>query len=87
MLQRPDTSGSGTARRKGLWQVMVEKEQEDERKKLLGAIITLGERGLLDEPSSTLDSHGRDGASRPVNTGKEFTSSCETASSGVPKSL
>ncbi|KAK7900697.1 hypothetical protein LTR67_002981 [Exophiala xenobiotica] len=69
MLQRPETSGSGSARRKGLWQVMVEKEQEDERKKLLGAIITLGERGLLDEPRSTPNGHGRDGASRPVNTG------------------
>ncbi|KAK5556627.1 hypothetical protein LTR46_005139 [Exophiala xenobiotica] len=70
MLQRPETSGSGSARRKGLWQLMVEKEQKDERKKLLGAIITLGERGLLDEPSSTLDGHGRDGASRPVDPGK-----------------
>jgi hypothetical protein len=87
MLQRPDASGSGNARRKGLWQVLVEKEQDDERKTLLGAIITLGERGLLDEPSSTLNGHGRDGASRPVNTGTEFTSSCGTASSGVLKSL
>ncbi|KAK5467868.1 hypothetical protein LTS15_000841 [Exophiala xenobiotica] len=87
MPQRPDTPGSRSAMRKGLWQVMVEKEQEDERKKLLGAIITLGERGLLDEPSSAIDGHGRDGALRPVNTGKEFTSSCGTASSGVPKSL
>ncbi len=85
VLQRPDASGSGNARRKGLWQVMVEKEQEDERKKLLGAIITLGERGWLDEPSSTLDSHGKDGASRPMNMGEGFTSPCETASSGVPQ--
>lgn len=36
-------------RRKGLWQVMVEKEQEEERKQLLRAIIFMGERGMLGE--------------------------------------
>jgi Nuclear fragile X mental retardation-interacting protein 1 (NUFIP1)/Zinc finger C-x8-C-x5-C-x3-H type (and similar) len=35
--------------RKGLWQVMVEKEQEEERKQLLRAIVFMGERGLLGE--------------------------------------
>ncbi|KAI1617534.1 hypothetical protein EDD36DRAFT_4005 [Exophiala viscosa] len=39
--------------RKGLWEVMVEKEQEEERKRLLEAIITLGERGILDDPGPT----------------------------------
>ncbi|EXJ56798.1 hypothetical protein A1O7_07142 [Cladophialophora yegresii CBS 114405] len=38
-------------RRKGLWEVMVEKEQEEERKRVLEAIIVLGQRGLLDDPS------------------------------------
>ena len=36
-------------RRKGLWQVMVEKEQEEERKQVLRAIIFMGERGMLGE--------------------------------------
>jgi len=39
------------SQRKGLWQVMVEKEQEEERWQLVQAIITLGERGVLDEPN------------------------------------
>ncbi|KAJ4525872.1 hypothetical protein HRR83_001061 [Exophiala dermatitidis] len=39
-----------TDRRKGLFQVMVEKEQEEERRRLLEAIITLGEKGMLDDP-------------------------------------
>ncbi|OCT48946.1 hypothetical protein CLCR_04782 [Cladophialophora carrionii] len=42
---------SGSLRRKGLWEVMVEKEQEEERKRVLEAIITLGQRGLLEDPS------------------------------------
>ena len=36
-------------RRKGLWQVMVEKEQEEERKQVLRAIIFMGEKGMLGE--------------------------------------
>ena len=36
--------------RKGLWQVMVEREEEEERKKTLNAIIALGKQGVLDEP-------------------------------------
>jgi hypothetical protein len=36
-------------RRKGLWQVMVEKEQEEERKQVLRAIIFMGENGMLGE--------------------------------------
>jgi hypothetical protein len=42
---------SAPVRRKGLWEVMVEKEQEEERKRVLEAIITLGQRGILDSPS------------------------------------
>ncbi len=49
------TTASGNAKRKGLWQVMVDKEQDEERKRLLGAIITLGERGMLDEPMKNAD--------------------------------
>lgn len=41
-------SSKRPARRKGLYQVMVEKEVEEERRKLLSAIIALGERGVLD---------------------------------------
>ncbi|KIW19692.1 hypothetical protein PV08_00266 [Exophiala spinifera] len=50
--QRVDASTSSrtAGRRKGLWQVMVEQEQEEERKMLLQAIVTLGEHGVLDEP-------------------------------------
>ena len=36
-------------RRKGLWQVMVDKELEIERKQVLKAIVFMGERGMLDE--------------------------------------
>lgn len=36
--------------RKGLWQVMVEREEEEERKKVLNAIIALGKQGVLDDP-------------------------------------
>ncbi|KAJ9615585.1 hypothetical protein H2200_001660 [Cladophialophora chaetospira] len=49
------TSTTRNAKRKGLWQVMVEKEQEEERRRLLGAIITLGERGMLAEPAQKPD--------------------------------
>jgi hypothetical protein len=51
----PSTSvtESANARRKGLWQVLVEKEEEEERKRLLETIITLGERGVLDDPTTT----------------------------------
>jgi hypothetical protein len=45
------TTTSGNVKRKGLWQVMVEKEEEAERKRVLEAIITLGQRGLLDNES------------------------------------
>ncbi|KIW87730.1 uncharacterized protein Z519_11704 [Cladophialophora bantiana CBS 173.52] len=44
------TTAAGNVRRKGLWQVLVEKEREESRKRLLGAIITLGEKGLLEGP-------------------------------------
>ncbi len=47
---RVKTAGS-KLKRKGLWQVMVEKEEEEERKKVLDAIITLGKQGVLDDPS------------------------------------
>ena len=46
----PKTSAGGNVKRKGLWQVMVEKEEEAKRKELLGVIVRLGERGVLDEP-------------------------------------
>lgn len=35
--------------RKGIWQVMVEKEQEEERKRVLQAIISLGKQGALND--------------------------------------
>jgi hypothetical protein len=38
-----------TGKRKGLYQVMVDKEREDARKRVLDAIIGLGKRGVLDE--------------------------------------
>ena len=40
------TSNTG---RKGLWQVMMEKEREEENKKVLSAIIALGKQGVLDD--------------------------------------
>jgi Nuclear fragile X mental retardation-interacting protein 1 (NUFIP1)/Zinc finger C-x8-C-x5-C-x3-H type (and similar) len=36
------------SRRKGLWEVMVEKEQEQEREQMLRAIIALGDHGMLE---------------------------------------
>ena len=44
-----DQQRQGKPTRKGLYQVMVEKEQEEERKMVLSAIISLGKQGLLDE--------------------------------------
>ena len=44
-------TGPVSTKRKGLWQVMVEKEQEEESKKVLHAIVALGKQGLLDEPT------------------------------------
>lgn len=37
-------------RRKGLFQVLVDKEEEDRRKQVVEAIFLLRERGMLDEP-------------------------------------
>ncbi|KAI1626671.1 hypothetical protein EDD37DRAFT_620279 [Exophiala viscosa] len=47
------SSQPANTKRKGLWEVMVEKEQEEECKRLLGTITTLGERGILDDPDPT----------------------------------
>ena len=44
-------TGPVSTKRKGLWQVMVEKEQEEDSKKILHAIVALGRQGLLDEPT------------------------------------
>ncbi|KEF63739.1 uncharacterized protein A1O9_01717 [Exophiala aquamarina CBS 119918] len=38
------------ARRKGLYQVMVEKEEEEARRKVAAMILRLGEQGLFEEP-------------------------------------
>ena len=49
--RKPPREKPGTkekARRKGLWQVFVGKELAEGRKQLLRAIISMGERGLLD---------------------------------------
>ena len=43
------TATPGKERRKGLWQVMVEKEEEEERKQVLRAIVFMGENGMLGE--------------------------------------
>ncbi|EXJ78200.1 hypothetical protein A1O3_09361 [Capronia epimyces CBS 606.96] len=43
---------AGSGRRKSLWQVLVESQQEEERKRLLEAIIILGEKGMLDDPAA-----------------------------------
>ena len=45
-------------RRKGLYQVLVEKEMEEERRAVLGVIVQMGESGLLgdDEPGITVTS-------------------------------
>ena len=37
--------------RKGLFQVMVEKEKEEEQRRVLSAVIALGQQGVLDQPS------------------------------------
>ncbi|KIX01647.1 uncharacterized protein Z518_09373 [Rhinocladiella mackenziei CBS 650.93] len=56
---------SVSTKRKGLFQVMVEKEREDERKRLLGAIIMLGEKGLLDETTRSPDTSAKASDSSP----------------------
>ncbi|KAK5087946.1 hypothetical protein LTR05_002162 [Lithohypha guttulata] len=45
-------SGAGN-RRKGIYQVMVEKEQEEEQKRVLRAIIALGDAGLLKDDEAS----------------------------------
>lgn len=49
--QNRDAQLKEKPQRKGLYQVMVEQEQEAERRKVLSAIIALGKQGLLDEPA------------------------------------
>ncbi|OAL25228.1 hypothetical protein AYO22_05105 [Fonsecaea multimorphosa] len=56
--KHPTTTAAGNVRRKGLWQVMVDQEREESRKRLLGAIVALGERGLLGSPSQKVDGTG-----------------------------
>jgi hypothetical protein len=38
---------TGRPKRKGLWEVMVEKEKEEERRQVLRAVVELGDKGLL----------------------------------------
>lgn len=47
------TNDTKPVRRKGLYQVMVEKEEEEARRKVAATILRLGEQGLLGEPSSS----------------------------------
>lgn len=55
-------SGAGTGgRRKGLYQVLVEKELEMERRRALRVIIALGDAGILDEPDAALPAGGGGG--------------------------
>jgi len=42
-------------KRKGLYQIMVEKEREEEEKRVLRAIVALGEAGVLDEHTEAKD--------------------------------
>ena len=49
-------------RRKGLWQVMVEKEQEEERKQVLRAIVFMGENGMLGEEGGKDKTDSENGA-------------------------
>jgi Nuclear fragile X mental retardation-interacting protein 1 (NUFIP1)/Zinc finger C-x8-C-x5-C-x3-H type (and similar) len=49
-------------RRKGLWQVMVEKEREEERKQVLKAIIFMGQKGMLGEDEHECKADGGKGA-------------------------
>ena len=56
---KPAEEAGKKERRKGLYQVMVEKEQEEERKQVLRAIVFMGERGMLgedEEKASEVDS-------------------------------
>ena len=46
-------------RRKGLWQAMVEKEQEEERKQVLKAIIFMGQKGMLGEDGQENKADGK----------------------------
>jgi Nuclear fragile X mental retardation-interacting protein 1 (NUFIP1)/Zinc finger C-x8-C-x5-C-x3-H type (and similar) len=38
---------TGRPKRKGLWEIMVEKEKEEERRQVLRAVVELGDKGLL----------------------------------------
>lgn len=51
--RKPEAMSTKKERRKGLWQVMVDKELEEERKHVLKAIIFMGEKGMLDGQKPT----------------------------------
>ncbi|KAL4752647.1 hypothetical protein BDW72DRAFT_170705 [Aspergillus terricola var. indicus] len=70
--------------RKGLLEALLDRQKEDENRKLMETIMWLGENGLLDEPaaqqdaSSAVPSHQTDESTAPVNasdirTGNEST--------------
>ncbi|ERF68514.1 hypothetical protein EPUS_05653 [Endocarpon pusillum Z07020] len=51
VIERTDREkGSGKTGRKGLYQVLVEKELEEERRAVLEVIMDMGEKGMLEEP-------------------------------------
>ncbi|KAF7503419.1 hypothetical protein GJ744_003749 [Endocarpon pusillum] len=50
-IERTDREkGSGKTGRKGLYQILVEKELEEERRAVLEVIMDMGEKGMLEEP-------------------------------------
>lgn len=51
--RKAGNSGKASGKRKGLYQVMVDKEVEEERRRVVRAIIGLGEAGWLDEEGET----------------------------------
>lgn len=51
VIERTDQEkSSGKTGRKGLYQILVEKELEEERRGVLEVIIDMGEKGMLEEP-------------------------------------
>lgn len=56
--------------RKGLYQVLVEKEQEEERRKMLEAICWLGERGMLDGEEGKGKGKGNGNGTQKEKTGE-----------------
>jgi hypothetical protein len=48
-VKQRESQATGRPKRKGLWEVMVEKEKEEEARAVLRVIVEMGDKGMLDD--------------------------------------